>query len=107
MTFGRCPLQVLALKVANWKHWPYGRIGEDDGEELVSVTQPNSGCHTEERGPELTATVSAVTHPEKTDNLTQTCGGLWLTLDIEVAQSQDAAEGWWGAACTAGHHGPT
>lgn len=68
----------------------------DDGEELVSVTQPDSGCRTEERGSELTATVSAVTHPEKIDNLPQTCGGLWLTLDIEVAPSQDGKGGWWG-----------
>lgn len=71
------------------------------------MTQPDSGCRTEVRGPQLTAAVSAVTHPEKTDNLAQTCRGLWLTLDIEVAQSQDAAEGWRGSARTAGHQGPT
>lgn len=71
------------------------------------MTQPDSGCRTEARGPELTAAVSAVTHPEKTDNLTQTSEGLWLTLDIEVAQSQDAAEGWRISARTAGHQGPT
>lgn len=83
----KCPRQML-------------QTGGHDGEELVSVTQPGSGCPTEARGSELTATVTAVTHPEKTDNLTQTCGDLGLTLDMEVAQSQDAAEGWGGRICS-------